>query len=318
MFSRWYDLAVVLLWLTCMGWLVAEKVLPALIIGTPPDSQAILAAKEEESLVGWYVFWNGRRVGWALNRSELAPGGLMEVQSRVHFDELPVNSKGPAWLRDLMGQLGSRLQLDLDNALVFDSLGRLSRFVSTARFPPSEEAAIKVQGSIDGPQLMLAIRSGSFNYETQLPAPRNAMMADAFSPQTHLPGLREGQTWSIAVYSPLQPPNPSDPKDPREILHAKVEGQERVLWGGESAPAWVVVYRSDAAKAAHQADKPVGTVWVRFDGVILKQEMKFFGSTISFVRLTEVQALTLSHDVQFKPQPEHRMPAIGRRERKQE
>lgn len=317
MFSRWYDLAVVVLWLTCMGWLVNEKVLPALLIGSPPDSQAILAAKADESLVGWRVAWNGRRLGWALNHSESA-GGLVEVQSRVHFDELPTASTGPAWIRDLVEQLGSRLQLDLDNAMVFDSLGRLSRFVSTAKFPPSEEAAIKVQGSIDGAQLALTIRSGDFNYETQLPAPRNAMMSDAFSPQTHLPGLREGQTWSIAVYSPLQPPNPSNPKDPREILHATVEGQEQILWGGEATRAWVVVYRSDAAKAAHQAVKPVGTVWVRFDGVILKQEMKFFGSTISFVRLTEVQTLTLAHDSHFPPPPDKRFPPLAHGKRKQE
>lgn len=301
MHSRWYDLAVVVLWLTTMGWLVIEKVLPALLVGNPPDSRAILAAKEEEDLIGWQISWDGRRTGWALNTSKSTSGDMMEVYSRVHFHDLPVGRGGPGWLHSLMGQMGTRLQMDLDNTMVFDSLGRLSRFVSTVKFPPSEESAIKVQGSIDGAQLAVTIRSGEFNFETQLPAPRNAMMSDAFSPQTHLPGLREGQRWSIAVYSPLQPPNPSNPKDPREILQATVESKEPVMWSGERNIAWKVVYRNDAAQAAHQEAKPVGTVWVRSDGVIIKQQLTFFGSTITFVRLTDVQARTLAHDVEFNP-----------------
>ncbi len=301
MHSRWYNMAVIVLWLISMGWLAQEKVLPALLIGTPPDYRAILAAKEGDAVVGWHVFWDGRRTGWALNRSNSISDGMVEARSRVHFNSLPLSPAGPGWLRELIGQIGTRLEMDLDNTLAFDSLGRLTRFSSTVRFPPSEESAIKVQGLIDGPQLTVAIRSGDFSYETQLPAPRNAMMNDAFSPQTHLPGLREGQNWSIAVYSPLQPPNPSNPKDPREILHATVEGRERVLWGGEPTMAWVVVYRSDAARAAHQSAKPVGTAWVRLDGVIIKQQVTFFGSTITFVRLTDAQAMTLAHDVQFRP-----------------
>ena len=301
MHSRWYNIAVVVLWLTTMGWLVSEKVLPALWVGDAPDSRTILAAAQTETLVGWSLTSDGRRTGWALNSTAASPGGMVEMRSRVHFDQMPIGRSGPRWLRDLVGQLGSHLQLELDNGLAFDALGRLSRFDSTARFPPSEDAAIKVRGSIDGAQLALAIRSGDFNYETQLPVPRNALMSDAFSPQTHLPGLREGQSWTVAVYSPLQPPNPNDPKDPREILRATVEGREPVLWAGQPAMAWVVVYRNDAAAAAHQAAKPVGKVWVRADGVILKQQVVFFGTTLTFVRLSEVQAMALAHQVRFNP-----------------
>jgi len=89
--------------------------------------------------------------------------------------------------------------------------------------------------------------------------------------------------------------------DPREILRATVEGREPVLWAGQPAMAWVVVYRNDAAAAAHQAAKPVGKVWVRADGVILKQQVVFFGSTLTFVRLSEVQAMALAHQVRFNP-----------------
>ena len=34
---------------------------------------------------------------------------------------------------------------------------------------------------------------------------RKAMLQDAMSPQGLLPGLREGQTWTMEVYGPLRP-----------------------------------------------------------------------------------------------------------------
>ena len=45
----------------------------------------------------------------------------------------------------------------------------------------------------------------------------------------------------------------------------------------------------------------MGKVWVRTDGVILKQQVVFFGTTLTFVRLSEVQAMALAHQVRFNP-----------------
>ena len=303
MHSRWFSVAVVVLWLTSMGWLVGKKVLPSLWVGDPPDSRTILAARLNEPLVGWTMYLNSQRMGWALNSLTPLPTGMTKAHSRVHFEGFPLSQSAPDWLHTLVGHFGGQFQMELASDLEYDTLGRLSAFRSAARFPPLEEAAIKVTGIIDGAQMQLTIRSGNTAkpYETQLAAPRNSMLNDGLSPQTRLPGLREGQSWTIEVYSPLQPPNPNSPQDPREILLATVEGREPVFWAGKHTPCWVVVYRSDSATAAHQSAKPVGKVWVRPDGLILKQQVSVFGATVSFVRLTEAQALSLAHEVHYQP-----------------
>jgi len=301
MHSHWYNATVVLLWLAAMTWLVCKKMVPTLLVGEPPSSRTILAARQDEPLVGWDISWDGRRLGWALNRTMPTVGGMVEIHSRVHFEQIPLSQSVPSWFREVFGQFSGRLQMELDNTLAYDALGRPTRFESAVRFLPVEEPVIKVKGTIDGAQMLLTIRSAEFSYETQLAAPRNAILNDAMSPQTRLPGLREGQSWTVEVYSPLQPPDPGNPKDPREILLAKVEGKEPVLWEGRPVLAWVVVYRSDSATASHHAAKPVGKVWVRPDGVILKQQVIFFGSTVTFMRLSDAQAVALAGQVRYRP-----------------
>lgn len=45
MHSRWFNLTVVLLWLTMMTWLIKLKVMPAMLIGEPPSYAEILDAQ---------------------------------------------------------------------------------------------------------------------------------------------------------------------------------------------------------------------------------------------------------------------------------
>jgi hypothetical protein len=306
MHSRWYTIAVVVLWLASMGWLVGKKLLPALWVGDPPEARSILAARQDESVVGWIIVCNSERTGWALNSIKPTASGMTRAHSRVHFEDMLRLSRSlPTWLGkafdQIRGHLPAQLEMDLENESEFDTLGRLSNFLSVVRFPPVDDPAIKVRGTIDGAQMQLLIRSGEFNHEAQVAAPRNSMLNDALSPQTRLPGLREGQTWTVEVYSPLQTFNPNNPKDPREILLATVEAREAVVWEGRHTLAWVVVYRSDSATAANQSAKPVGKVWVLRDGLVVKQQILFFGSTVTFYRLTEAQALSLAGQVQYRP-----------------
>ena len=51
MYSRWSNVAVVILWLSAMGWLMAEKVLPPLLIGEPPKSLSALILVMLERLI---------------------------------------------------------------------------------------------------------------------------------------------------------------------------------------------------------------------------------------------------------------------------
>jgi len=90
---------------------------------------------------------------------------------------------------------------------------------------------------------------------------------------------------------------------PLEIIHATVEAKQAVVWGGRSAEAWVVVYRPDTGTAADRAGKPQGRVWVLPEGRVVKQQVIFFGSTINFVRMSEVEAAALERKAGMRRLP---------------
>jgi hypothetical protein len=305
MHSRWFNVAVVLLWLSTMSWLLIKKVLPAFWVGDPPDSRSILAAKADESMVGWVMSWNGHPMGWALNKTYPLPQGLTQLHSRVHFERLDdLADSLTKWLGSF-GELGVQFQKDLrglqpvfDSLLEYDSLGRLSRFESAVRFLPSpDDPAFKVKGQIDGAKLTLTLRVGTVNYpDIERTVPRSAMLDDAFSPQTCLPGLRVGQSWTVEIYSPLRTAN-----DPTEILYVAVDARAPLVWRGRTVDTLLVVYRRDTGHAGDRTAKPVGRVWVRPDGVILRQEVAFFGFSMTLERLSDVEAAALASKVGYRP-----------------
>jgi len=292
--SAWYNVAVVLLWVASMIWLISQKVLPAVLVGEPPSYRTIVKANQEAPLVGWSMALNGRGVGWALNTTSSLPRDMTEVRSLVHFDHLPLEEMTPHWLRSLLvPETGwpARLQLEAKSKLAFDPLERLSEFVSTVGFQGMDDV-IKLRGTLDGPELTLSVRSGDFTYETKLNVPQEALLSDGLSPQTNLPGLRQGQDWNVRVYSPLRPPNA-----PVEILHATVEESKTILWRGRYVDTWVVVYRGDPGAGTARTCTPRGKLWVREDGTVLRQEATLFGSTMTFERLSDDEAAGLAESV---------------------
>ncbi len=293
MHSRWYNIAVVALWLSTMTWLVYRKVLPSMLVGDPPSYPAILAAQKNQSAAGWTIVWKDKSLGWAVIRTKPLPQALTEVRSHVHFDTLPLQEMSPEWLRHLLPleQLTQWLVMDSQSTLIFDPLSRLSRFESTIDLEPKEgvrrvegvkQSLVKIQGTIDGATLELWIRCGDLTplQPMKIPLPRNVMLSDAISPQGCLPGLRHGQTWTVETYSPLRPPS-----DPIEIVHATVEQRGPLLWNGRVEEAWLVVYRSDPGAALKQEETVRGRLWVRPDGTVLKQEVLLLGASLLFVRL---------------------------------
>jgi hypothetical protein len=167
-------------------------------------------------------------------------------------------------------------------------LGRLSRFESAVAFQ-SQEPFVKVRGTIDGAKMSLWIRVGDIKpYETDVTVPRDAMLGDTLSPQSRLPGLREGQTWTVESYGPFRPPT-----SPKEILSATVESRLPLVWNGELVDAFLVVYRSDPGAAIGSAGATRGKLWVRGDGTVLKQQVFVLRSALTFVRLPERRAAGL-------------------------
>lgn len=302
MHSRWFNLTVLFLWLTMMTWLVKQKVLPALLIGEPPSYAEILDARRANPTVGWDLLWDNRKLGWAVSQTLKLPHGLTEVNSLIHFDELPVGEMTPNWLRGVLRPLGNmraRFRMDARSTLVFDALGRLSRFESAVQFEPKVDA-MKLRGTIDGGTLSLTVRAGDFTYDKEMPLPNSAMLDDAFSPQSELPGLREGQAWTVEVYSPLLPPNA-----PMDILEARVEGKDPIQWDDKIIDTWLVVYRKEPGSRASRSNQSEGRMWVHPDGTVLKQEVKLLNAPLTLVRLSDEAAAALMDKVENDPALSH-------------
>jgi len=288
--SRWFNVAVVVLWLSTMSWLLTQKVLPTTLPGEPPAMDDILKELLKDPVVGWSMAWDGRPLGWATIVTTPLEHQMTEVRSRVHFDRLPLSERSPEWLKSMLAPLAdlrNEIKMEAQSTMVFDPLRRLSRFESAVRFPPME-AALKVRGNIDGPKMSLSVHCGDFTYDADVPTPPG-MLSDAMSPQGKLPGLREGQTWTVRVFSPLAAADA-----PMDVLQVTVEGREPVVWEGRPVSAWLVVYRSDPGSHVGPGDRTRARLWVAANGTVLKQEIMLFGSVMAFTRLSAGEAAALA------------------------
>ena len=286
-----------------MGWLVKEKVLPPLLLGDPPSHQSILEARRGRPPVGWRLQWNGRDIGWATSSTAQLVGGACRVDNHVHFDDLPVDEMAPGWLQAIFlavkpadrsvtdgGGPRHKIQTDAFNSLLIDASNRLSEFESSISFLPSGRT-ISMRGVAAGSKLNLTIRSFDINLKAQVPLDADVLLHDALSPTTCLPNLYEGQSWTVSVLTPLKYPN-----SPHEILLAKVEGLRRIHHDGRAMTVWLVTYNNHPGEKLSTETKPHAKLWVRSDGVVLKQETSILNSTMTFVRLPEKEALALTHD----------------------
>jgi hypothetical protein len=292
MHGPWYNVSVVMLWLVSMGWLVTQKVLPPLLVGEPPNYRTILAARRSESAVGWKLLSNGRPLGCAVSTIRVLPSQCTEIRSQVQFDleKVFLQELAESWLR-VFGQFIERplngLHMTAESIVTIDSLARLLSFDSSVRQGPRDRV-VRIQGMVEGGQINVSVRAGDLQYNTDMALPANALVADTFSPQTQLPGLRAGQTWTVPSYNPLSP------RDSVEILQATVEGSEPIVWNKRAENTWVVVYRDDAGSGLNSDRPPRGRLWVRRDGTVLRQQITILGFSMVFVRLPDDEAAELA------------------------
>jgi hypothetical protein len=292
MYSRWYTSSVILFWLFTMSWLIARKVLPPLLLGEPPNYHAVLSAQEQSPLSGWYISMDDRRVGWAINRSVALPDGGTNLCGHVHFDGLPLARMTPAWFHGflkLADQPLSSVKMETLSTITISPQGHVSQIDSSVRIEPLREI-IRLTGAIDGTRLMLAVRAADFTYRTEAYLPSGTLLGDSLSPQTQMPGLHLGQTWTVPAYSPLRPPN-----SPLEILQAAVETDESFVWNNDTLETWLVVYRSDSGFTFSRKPPPRGKMWVRHDGTVLQQEISVLDCKLTFLRMTDQRAAVLAN-----------------------
>jgi hypothetical protein len=274
--------------LTTTGWLVTEKVLPSLLVGDPPNYLRIAESQNPLPPVGWTVLLDDRPVGWSLTDTKLQPSGLTEIHGRVHFDAIPIEKTMPGWLRVLSPLVGKPIQglrIDAVSELFIDAFGRLYCFNSSMRLDRLNET-VSMHGTVEGHQLEVMVRTSAMSFTRKVSLPSDALLADALSPQTRLPGLHVNQEWTVPEFNPLMPSS-----NPMEIVHASVKGTEPIIWNGTLENAWVVEYRADAGNVAERT--PRGKLWVRRDGAVLRQQTSLLDMTLTFVRMSDDEAANM-------------------------
>jgi hypothetical protein len=291
--GRWYNITVVLLWLSTTSWLMTTKVLPPWLVGKPPSYQSILAGAPDVP-IGWRLSLDGQRIGWALTTIKRLPNETTELRSRVHFSKIPLDRLLPRSLRLLAREADKALgemPLEAQSTIMIDPLWRLVDFDSALRVPRQTQSIIRLRGSIDGTTLKLAVHSGDFTYDTELPFNPDGVLGDSLAPVARLPNLQIGQSWNVPSYSPFSPLNPQ--KSPLELLQARVEEFTPFYWNGKREKVWLVVYRSDSNRGPGSEKNVRLRLWVRRDGTVVQQQALIFGSALAFLRMPDDEAQTL-------------------------
>ena len=289
MFSRWHTIAILAFWLASMTWLVTRKLLPPLVVGEPPNAQAVLEARRREVLVGWELQLNRRPLGWAANRTVPQAGGGAALWSWVHIEGLSLRDAAPAWLRDRLQDAAAPeilVTLDASTCVTANPQGKLAGFRSKLWLRPLAEA-IEIIGRMQGNRLSLEARCGELKYATEAFVPADALPTDALSPQSALPGLRIGQAWRLPSCNPLRLPSAA-----LEMIEAAVEAEDTIAWGEGASRVLVVAYRAEAGFQGLES-QPLGRLWVRRDGTVLQQEFLFLDRVLRFVRMTPEKAAAL-------------------------
>jgi hypothetical protein len=297
--TNWYRLAVFGLWLSAMSWLAVEKIVPPFLTGDPPVYEPSTDAKPRPA-VGWNIRLNGRRLGWALSAvNQQLIDDTVEIQSLVHFDNLPFDELLPVYLRPLARasiRAAGSAEFEVESDLITSPLNQLVKFSSKMR-PKSGQSLVRIEGNVDGDKLKISVRIGDYEKpDIEMPLP-DSKIRDSFSPAMELRGLHQGQSWTIVSYSPLAlPRHPMDllkGGPPTEILYAKVEDQTRLAWNGRSEPTWVVVYRSDTREGPGNEKNIRNRLWVLRDGTVVQQEVVLGDYSLLFSRMPEQDAATL-------------------------
>lgn len=284
------------------GWLFVSKILPTLNPGTPPGYQAFYTTGSQPRPVAWTIMLNDRAVGSALSLAEDSGDGGLIVRSNLRLEHLPVDEIVPAWAQIFIGNVLAAhptITLEAAGRMKIDRYGHLRQFQSLVRVPDSDQR-VKLEGSIaDDNKVVVSLKAGGIHYETDRYLPDGVSIGDELSPQAMMPGLYQGRTWTVPIYSPLRPGH-----KPMEILHAKVAGQETLHFDGQFVTTDIVNYRSDTSD--HRP--PRSRMWVEPRGRVLRHEAVILGSKLQFVRcpddVAELMAVRLEdHDEQFASFP---------------
>lgn len=289
-YRGWFAPFVIGLWVVTSGWLVTAKILPAWRPGSPPGYQGLYGSGGRLGPVGWTVHWNGSPLGWALAESTRGPDGGLTVESRLHFERLPVEEVLPSWAGDLVaGMLRTHglATFDARGRLAIDDAGKLQTFRSAVSVAGVADDVV-LEGTVRDGEVAIDVQAGDIRYRTNRHLPDQLTLGDELSPQASMPGLYEGRRWTVPVYSPIRPS-----LSPLDILHAEVGPEETMFWDNTLMRVHVVSYREDPSSSR----PPRSRLWVDRGGRVLKQESQVLDGRLVFIRRSDEDASRLAASV---------------------
>ena len=287
----WYRLAVFALWLAAMSWLTVRKVLPPFFTGEPPVYETSVNDKPRPP-VAWHVYLNERRLGWALSEISQQSTDTTEIHSLVHFDNLPLDEILPAYLRVIAREsthAAGSTELEVESNLITNPLNQLVSFYSKFR-PKSGQSLVRIDGTVEGDKLKLAVHMGDTAWDTELPMPE-----EQDSRQLRAGDATAGPaSWAVVDDRVLQPFGPAEPSFGHDSRAAADGGSVRP-GGRRSAVAlerrswnrlgWWSTAR-DAGESPDNDKNIRNRLWIHHDGTVVRQE----------VHLGDHSLLIQSHD----------------------
>ena len=272
------------------GWLFITKIWPTIVSDKPPGYQSMYAPSEHAKTVAWVIKLNGKTVGSAVSTVEPTPSSTATVWSNLQLNSLPLGDLLPLWAHALLKVNGATLlttiELDVWGRMQIDSHGALREFDSVVKIPRVQQD-VHLHGRIDAEnQVTVLLQSGDLQYETKRYLPNELSIRDELSPQANMPGLSQGQRWTVPIYSPLRPS-----KKPIELVYAHVSGHEVLRFGNQLITTDVVNYRT--TPNGHR--QPRSRIWVGPRGQVLQHESIILGKRLLFLRSPESVALSLEN-----------------------
>ena len=272
------------------GWLFITKIWPTIGSDKPPGYQSMYAPSEHAKTVAWVIKLNGKTVGSAVSTVEPTPSSTATVWSNLQLNSLPLGDLLPPWAHALLKVNGvtllTTIELDVWGRMQIDSHGALREFDSVVKIPRVQQD-VHLHGRIDAEnQVTVLLQSGDLQYETKRYLPNELSIRDELSPQANMPGLSQGQRWTVPIYSPLRPS-----KKPIELVYAHVSGHEVLRFGNQLITTDVVNYRT--TPNGHR--QPRSRIWVGPRGQVLQHESIILGKRLLFLRSPESVALSLEN-----------------------
>lgn len=276
--NRIFVAVVVVLWLITMSWLFVVKILPPLDQGVPPTYRGLRAGTE----ACWKISWNEEHVGWAASRVQDGSNGTKEIHARVVLADMNLADLAPSFLASLVKGVGD-ISLDTKSRVELDTLGNLSGFET--RLAVNDVPAIRMRGRVEGSELLLRVRAGELTRNEHRYFPQDARLGNELAPDGRMPGMYVGRRWKMQVFSPFRPPN-----DPVELIEGEVVGEEVIRFGRSTENVRRVEFRRLDSAGIASGNEVRGTIWVKEDGTVVRQEVNMLSAKARFDRVEGAEA----------------------------